>query len=354
VSIRAPDKSGTKKDVVLGYDHLQAWVSGKPWFNSIVGRHAGRIRKGQFTLDSETYQLEQNNNGNHLHGTAQGFNAKCFESKIVKSKDNVGVEMRYVSPDGEEGYPGELAVTTAFRLLPDNTLQLEFHAEVTKKSTIVNLCNHAYYNLSGEPGSNTVLDHHLTLNAAAVTELDELMIPTGKLPAVQGTPYDFNTKDAAAANTIGSRIAELNKTLPEPGGYDINYVLIKDHLASDKNTFRADRLVQNTLSKEKDEDKREVRCTFAARLEHRASGRIMDVYTSAPGIQLYTGNFLDGQSLVGRGNVAYKKHAALCLETQTFPDGVNHQEEWKNFPSDILRPEEKYVHFVQHRFHTEG
>lgn len=303
-----------------------------------------------------SYQLEQNNHGNHLHGGAAGFNAKVMHSReLPAGKDEashrkfVGVEMKFISPHLDAGYPGELEVTTCFRLYADNTLEMSFAAELTPQSpaglsTIVNLCNHAYWNLNGSEGKEGILNHTLRLNARSITELDgkETMLTTGRILPVIDTPYDFT---ARPARTIGGpQMEALDKMLPAPAGYDLNFVLNKDH----------------GQAKEPEEDAREVTLngqdlllSFAARLADPASGRVMDVYTTAPGIQCYTGNFLDGSSLVGRGGVAYEKHAAVCLETQSFPDAINHAEgAFKDYPRGILNPGEKYLHVVQHRFST--
>jgi aldose 1-epimerase len=384
VSVLVPDVNGVKKDVVLGYDHLEAWVSGKPWFNSIVGRHANRIAEGKFHLDGETFQLERNNHGNNvsatwefsvlitctllslfanvpcihcylyclssqLHSGAAGWNAKLMQSKEISGTDPaqgkyVGVEMSFTSPDGEDGFPGALDIVTSFRLFTDNTLHMDFRAKHQKndqKPTIVSACNHAYWNLNGSDGRDTILQQELRVNAESVTELDgkETMLATGRIIPIADTPYDFrNTRTIG-----GEKLDALNKILPPPGGYDINYVLNKDHRSPPSNhPEQIDRFV--TV------DGNEVRNTFAARLHDPVSGRTMDVYTSAPGIQVYSGNFLDGSSIVGRYGVHYPKHAAVCLETQTFPGAITHAEEWKNYPSPVLRPGQTYVHTVQHKF----
>ncbi len=264
----------------------------------------------------------------------------------------VGVEMTFSSPDGEDGFPGALDVTTSFRLFGrDNTLHVDFRAhhaaENESKPTIVSMCNHAYWNLNGSDGKETVLAQLLRINADSITELDgkESMLTTGRILPVEDTPYDFR-KD----RTIGGELLEkLDAQIPAPGGYDINFVLNKDHRSSETTAAAAaehpeqvDRLVVI--------DGAEVRSTFACRLSDPASGRVMDVYTSAPGIQVYSGNFLDGAAVVGRGGVAYPKHAAVCLETQTFPGAISFQEEWKNYPSSVMRKGQKYVHVVQHKF----
>jgi len=263
------------------------------------------------------------------------------------------VIMEFISPDGDDGYPGELAVETSFKLFGDNTLQLEFHAHLTKHDsapTIVNLCNHAYWNLSGDiSATNTVMDHQLHINAPSITELDSkpTLLPTGRILPVSDTPYDFTTP-----RVIGERIAELDKVLPAPGGYDINFVLSKDFITTEEK-YRQPRTLPPQHGHKHHPDGLQLRASFAARLEHPTTGRIMDVYTTAPGLQCYTGNFLDGASIIGREKVAYPKCAAICLETQAFPDAINNAEAFKaHSPDGILRAGEKYVHITQHRFHT--
>ena len=347
-------------------------ASGAPCFvrcslnriNSLIGRHANRITGGLFSLDGVSYQLERNNLGNHLHGGANGFNSKCMASKIlnlatdpVSKLKYVGVEMSFVSPDGDEGYPGELAVTTRFKLLEDNTLQMDFLAQLQGRddqpsSTIVNLCNHAYWNLNGTEGRESVLGHTLRVNALARTELDdqETMLPTGRIIPLAGTAYDFSGERQIGGELMDS----LEKALPAPAGYDNNYVLLKlqDHVgAQDQHQQQASMEAARAV----DIDGAEQRLSFAAKLADPVSGRSMAVYTTAPGVQVYTGNFLDGSSVVGRGGVAYAKNAGICLETQSFPDAINHHssaDAYKNFPSGILRRGDKYIHVTQHKFTT--
>jgi aldose 1-epimerase len=272
-----------------------------------------------------------------------------MESKATKGSDPalgkwVGVEMKFDSPDGDNGFPGALAVTVTFSLYADNTLQMAFQAELTSPppaATLVNMCNHAYWNLSGTDGRSDILDHHLRVRASAYTELDgkESMLPTGRIVPVADGPYDFT-----AARTIGGPgLAALQKSLPAPAGYDINYVLSKDHPAAGSDDAGRDVTLAGS----------EQHMSYAARLEHRPSGRGMDVWTTAPGLQVYSGNFLGPDSgVVGRGGVAYPKHGAVCLETQSFPDAINHPDTFKNYPNGVLRSGEKYVHVTQHRFFT--
>jgi len=358
VSVLVPDASGVRKDVVLGYDRLDHWVNGKPWFNSLVGRNANRIAQGRFTLDGQTIQLEQNNLGNNLHSGAQGWNSRLMHSRDASGHDEQGtyvaVEMTFASPDGEGGFPGALEVATSFRLYGDNTLHMDFrarHADAAEKHpTVVSMCNHAYWNLNGSDGRQTVLDHLLRVNADAITELDgkETMLATGRIIPVADTPYDFRR-----AHTIGGPMLEaLDKTIPAPGGYDINYVLNKEEAHDGERAEELARTVTvQPVPGTSGAEARSLRATFAARLHDPSSGRVMDVHTSAPGVQVYSGNFLDGSTLVGRQGVAYPKHAAVCLETQSFPGFVNHLSTWGGrFPSPVLRPGEQYAHVVQHRF----
>jgi len=354
-AVLAPDASGAVSNVVLGYDHLEAWVSGKPWINSLIGRNANRIAEGKFSLDGQTYQLEQNNNGNNLHSGAAGWNSKLCKSKAISGTDPklgdwVGVEMTFHSPDGEDSYPGALDVSTSFRLYGGavNTLQLLFqaqHAAGETKPTIVNMCNHSYWNLNGSDGRQGILDQHLQVHADATTELDPSgsMLSTGNIAPVEGTPFDFRKP-----RTIGGeQLKKLDAAIPAPGGYDNNFVLNKQSPPANADADQATRTV-------KIDDSTELTAPFAARLsDPSGSGRVMDVFTSAPGVQVYSGNFLDGSSVVGRGGVAWPKHAAVCLETQAFPGAINNVDKWKQYNTDpTLRPGQKYNHVVLHRFYN--
>jgi aldose 1-epimerase len=284
-----------------------------------------------------------------LHSGANGWNSKLMSSSERSGEDAqgkyVGVAMKFHSPDGEDGFPGALDVTTTFRLYADNTLHMDFraaHPAGSTKPTIVSMCNHAYWNLNGSDGRVGVVDQLLRVKADAITELDgkETMLSTGRIVPVKDGPYDFTSE-----RTIGGQQMEaLDKILPAPGGYDVNYVLNKDY---QEDSEHPEDTVRSVLASD---GTTELRAPFAARLRDPSSGRVMDVYTSAPGIQVYSGNFLDGASLVGRQNVAYPKHAAVCLETQTFPGAITHAEAWRNYPSPVLRPGQVYNHVVQHRF----
>jgi aldose 1-epimerase len=296
-----PSKTGPV-DVVLGFDKIEPYLAGVPFFGSTVGRVGNRIAKGQFTLNGKTYKLATNNGPNHLHGGNKGFDKVVWKAEPVAANDGQAVKFTYHSPDGEEGYPGNLDASVTYTLTNNNELRLDYTA-TTDKATPVNLTNHSYFNLAGE-GSGTILDHVMMINADQITPVDDTLIPTGKLEPVKGTVFDFTTPTA-----IGTRIEKVPG--PAPVGYDHNYVL---NAASAGQAMR-----------------------LAARVTDPKSGRAMEVRTTEPGVQFYTGNFLDG-TIKNRKGIAYQKNAAFCLETQHFPDSVNHP----NFPSTILEPGKTY------------
>jgi len=300
-----PDKNGKFGDVVLGYESLDGYLQkDNPYFGALIGRYGNRIAKAKFTLDGKTYTLAANNNGNTLHGGNKGFD------KVVWTAEKQGdssLKLSYRSKDGEEGYPGNLDVTVVYTLTADNALKIDYTA-TTDKATPVNLTNHAYYNLSAGSDS-TILDHELQINADKYTPVDSLLIPTGQIASVKGTPFDFTT-----SKPIGRDIAQVK------GGYDHNWVLNKNGNALEK----------------------------IATLYHAGSGRVMDVYTTEPGLQFYSGNFLDGTLTDTKGGAKYVKHAALCLETQHFPDSPNQP----NFPNTILKPGETYRQTTVYKFST--
>lgn len=293
-SLKVPDKDGNIENVVLGFDNLEQYKSGHPFFGAIAGRYANRIANGQFELNGETYQLAANNGENHLHGGVEGFDKKLWDAEVNEEENSI--TLSYLSPDGEEGYPGNLDTDVTYTLTEDNELQIDYNA-TTDKATIVNLTNHSYFNLSGDP-SQGILDHLLTIQANRYTPVDEGLIPTGEIRPVEGTPFDFTEPE-----TVGARIDSI------PPGYDHNYVLNNPNSGVRK----------------------------IATVEHEESGRIMEVYTDQPGVQLYTGNFLDGSLTDHHGN-PIEQYAALCLETQTFPDSPNKTD----FPSPVLNPGETY------------
>jgi aldose 1-epimerase len=292
--LHVPDRHGQLRDVVLGFDNLEQYLKGHPCFGCTVGRVANRIAKGRFTLDGKTYSLAINNSPNHLHGGLKGFDKKLWQAE---AQSGAAVKFTYTSPDGEEGYPGTLDVAVTMTLTDANELRLDYRA-ATDRATPVNLTNHSYFNLAG-PGD--VLRHELTIAADRYTPFDSTLIPTGEIKPVKGTPLDF-TKPRA----IGSRFSQLHTV---PVGYDHNFVL-------------------NGGGKG---------LALAARVYEPESGRVMEVHTTEPGVQLYTANHLDG-SLTGKGGIVYRQHAGLCLETEHFPDSVNQP----GFPSIILRPDQIY------------
>ena len=287
-----PDKSGKMGDVVLGFNNLKGYLDGHPYFGATVGRVANRIAKGKFTLDGKEYKVAVNNGPNHLHGGIKGLDKVVWKAVPVEANNYSAVVLTYTSPDGEEGYPGKLSIQVTYSISKENALHIDYEAK-TDKATPINLTNHSYFNLAG---SGDILGHELMLNAENYTPTDDTLIPTGKIAPVKGTPLDF-TK----AMPIGKRIGELKG---EPGGYDHNFVLPKH-----------------------------VGLVLAAKVHDPKSGRVMEVLTSEPGIQFYTGNFLDG-TLKGKNGEVYKKNHGFCLEAQHFPDSVNHPE----FPTMTLKP----------------
>jgi len=293
-----PDHTGRKRDIVLGFDTLDGYVAKNPYFGAIVGRYGNRIAKGHFTLDGVDYSLAINNGPNALHGGLVGFDHRNWQAQPIEMQGGAAVKFSLHSPDGEENYPGNLDVSVTYTLTDENQLKLEYHA-TTDKPTILNLTNHSYFNLAGA-GDGTILDEILYLNADQYTPTDPTLIPTGVIAPVDGTPYDFRKPTA-----IGARLDQLKAV----GGYDINYVL-----NGQAGSLR-----------------------LAARVKDPTSGREMEVWTTQPGVQLYTSNNLDG-SVIGKHGIAYPRYAAFCLETQHYPDSPNHP----NFPSVVLRPGQVY------------
>jgi len=306
VSLKLPDRNGAFDDVVLGYDSLDGYVKNSPYFGSIVGRYGNRIAKGRFTLNGVTYGLATNNGPNHLHGGIKGYDKVVWMAEPIREADAVGVKFAYLSKDGEEGYPGNLAVTVTYWLTNADELRIDYQA-VTDKATPVNLTHHSYWAFAGQ-GSRDILGHELTLEADKYTVVDEGLIPTGELRDVRGTPMDFTVP-----HTIGERIAQV------PGGYDHNYVLRSGGGAM----------------------------ILAARVHEPTTGRTMEITTTEPGIQFYSGNFLDG-TITGKGGRVYQKHYGFCLETQHFPDSPNQPD----FPSTILEPGQTYRTTTVHKFFT--
>lgn len=311
VSLKAPDAKGQMDDIVLGYDNLEGYLKVTPYFGAIVGRYGNRIGKGKFTLDGTTYTLAVNNGENALHGGNKGFDKVVWGHKPVWKSDSVGVELSYLSKDGEEGYPGNLKATVTYTLTNKNELRIDYVA-TTDKATPVNLTHHGYFNLTG--GERDILGHVLMLNADRFTPVDAGLIPTGELQAVKGTPMDF-TK----ATAIGERIEADFEQLKAGGGYDHNWVL----------------------------NRRGGGLSLAARVTEPTTGRVMEVWTTQPGVQFYSGNFLDG-TITGKGGKVYQHRWGFCLETQHYPDSPNKP----NFPSTILRPGDKYETTTVYRFLT--
>lgn len=312
VELTAPDKEGKFEDVTLGLDSLSSYVKNNPFFGALVGRYGNRIAKGKFTLDGKPYTLFVNNMGNHLHGGKVGFDKVLWTATPVEG-DEPALKLAYTSKDGEEGYPGNLSVTVTYTLQKDNALKIDYQA-TTDKPTVVNLTNHTYFNLTGG-AKRDVMDHVLTLNADRFLPVDETLIPTGKLQPVSGTPFDF-TKPTV----IGSRINDSTDTqIKYGGGYDHAWVLNGE---------------AGSLKK-------------AATVYEPTSGRVMEVSTTEPAVQFYTGNFLNGK-VVGREGFPYKKRYALCLETEHYPDSPNQP----SFPTTTLRPGETYKTTTIYQFST--
>ncbi|MGH8501464.1 MAG: aldose epimerase family protein [Gammaproteobacteria bacterium] len=310
VSLKVPGRDGKLGDVVLGYDHLAGYLRDNPYFGALVGRYGNRIANGRFTLDGRTYRLATNNGENHLHGGIKGFDKVVWKAQEISRGDGVALQLSYLSPDGEEGYPGNLHATVVYTLTDDNALRIDYSG-TTDKPTIVNLTQHSYFNLAGA-GQGDILGHELMLDANRFTPVDEGLIPTGELRSVEGTPMDFTT-----STPIGARIDQKNRQLEFGLGYDHNWVL------------------NNSGGK----------LSLAARVFEPGSGRVMEVFTTEPGIQFYSGNFLDG-SITGKGGKVYRHRYGFCLEAQHFPDSPNKPD----FPSTVLAPGEEYKQTTVYRF----
>ena len=311
VSLFVPDKNEKLVDIVLGHPSIDAYLeSQEPYFGAVCGRTGNRIAKGQFTLDGVNYQLAINNGANNLHGGVKGFHAVVWDAEQI---DEQSIKLTYLSKDGEEGFPGNLKTTVSYTLTEDNALQIDYHA-VTDHATIINLTNHSYFNLSGA-GSPSICDHFLQINADTYLPTDETAIPLGKPEAVAGTPMDFRF-----FSEIGKRINEPFPQLIIGNGYDHNYVLNK---------------TGNELS-------------FCAKAISPKTGIVMEVHTTEPGVQLYTGNGMTGKFEAKDGK-RYPKRSAFCLETQHYPDSINQPE----YPSVILRPGDTFISKTIFKFYTE-
>ena len=311
VSIRVPDRKGQFADIVLGHENLEGYIPNPPYFGAIVGRYANRIAKGTFTLDGKTYALPKNDGPNTLHGgTEKTFNKVVWDGEALKGK--AGVTYTYLSKDGDDGFPGNLKVRVTYTLTNSNELVIDYEA-TTDKATPINLSQHSYFNLAGE-GTGDILNHEVTLHADRFTPVDKNLIPTGELRPVKGTPFDFSTP-----TKVGARIDDNYEQLVLGHGYDHNWVINR----------KGDSL------------------TLAARVYEPSSGRVLEVSTTQPGVQFYTGNFLDG-TVTGKQGHVYKRRYGLCLETQHFPDSPNHPD----FPSAILKPGETFRQKTVFKFST--
>jgi aldose 1-epimerase len=307
-SLKMPDKRGQFGDVVLGYDNVADYIKSSPYFGALVGRYGNRIALGQFTLDGKQYTLATNNVPNSLHGGVKGFDKVMWSAKCYQSADGPSLELTYLSHDGEEGYPGNLSVTAVYTLTDDNSLKLVYTA-TTDKATVLNLTHHSYFNLAGK---GDILNHSVMIPADKFTPVDSTLIPTGELKPVAGTPFDFRTP-----TTIGARIGQDDDQLKFGKGYDHNWVI----------------------------NKPTGEMGLMARVTEPTSGRVLEVYSAEPGLQFYSGNFLDG-TLTGKGGWVYQFRNAFCMEPQHFPDSPNQP----SFPSVVLRPGETYHNTIIYKF----
>jgi aldose 1-epimerase len=318
VSWTAPDKNRKYEDITLGCDSLSGYLKGVPYFGALIGRYGNRIAKGKFNLEGKTYTLAVNNIGNHLHGGIKGFDKVVWTATPMQAEEPA-LKLTYVSKDMEEGYPGNLSVEVVYTLQKDNALKIDYKA-TTDKTTVVNLTNHAYFNLTGNP-ANTILDHEVTLNCDKFLPVDKTLIPTGILKPVKGTPFDFTTP-----SKIGARINDsADIQIKYGGGYDHAWV----------------------LSPLTPKGEQEGGLRLAATVHEPTSGRVMEVLTTEPAIQFYTGNFLDG-TIKGKGGIVIKKRTALCLETEHYPDAPNQSK----FPTTVLKPNETYKTTTVYKFST--
>lgn len=298
-NILVPDKNGKMDDICLGFDDMKGYATNGPYLGALIGRYANRIAKGRFTIDGQTYQLDINNGPNALHGGKVGFDKRLWDSKVVGDV----LELTYVSADGEERYPGEVKVTVGYQLTEDNELVIQYSATTSAK-TVINLTNHAYFNLAGQ-GSGTIFDHNVTINADKYTPVDSTSIPTGDISDVQGTAWDLRTK---------KNIGEVILSVPGGVGYDHNYCFGKTGWQK-----------------------------YMARVEHPSSGRFLEMFSTEPGVQFYTSFYLNE---TGKGGAKYEKFGAFCLEAQHYPDSPNKP----NFPTTLLAPSETYLQTTTYKF----
>ena len=311
-SVFVPDVHGKMDDVVLGFDNIEGYLKGCPYFGALVGRFGNRIAGGKFTLNGVMYTLAQNNGPNHLHGGLNGFDKAVWKADMFQNSDNVGLNLAYTSVDGEEGYPGNLDVKVTYTLTSDNSIRIDYYA-TTDKTTIINLTNHTYFNLK-DGGKSPILDHEIMIAAKNITPVNENLIPTGELMNVKRSPFDFNKM-----KTIGAHIDSDHQQIKLGGGYDHNYI------------FDPEREIMDPV----------------ARVKEATTGRILDVFTTEPAMQFYSGNFLDG-TLTGKHGHVYGRRHGFCLETQHYPDSPNQPE----FPSTVLKPGEEYRTSTEYKFST--
>jgi aldose 1-epimerase len=310
VQLMVPDRDGKMGDILLGFDNLKDYEEKSPYFGCIIGRYGNRIGNAKFTLDGKEYTLAANNNGQHLHGGIKGFDKVVWQAEPIESKEGPALKLHYLSKDMEEGYPGNLDVTVTYTLTNNNELKIDYYA-TTDKPTVCNLTNHCYFNLAGQ-GNGDILGHELMINADNFTPIDEFLITTGEIRPVKGTPFDFTSPTA-----IGKRIDADNQQIKYGPGYDHNWVLNKENFEM----------------------------SLAAKVYEPTSGRVMEIYTNEPGIQFYSGNFLDG-TLTGKDGKVYGHRSGFCLETQHYPDSPNKP----NFPSVVLLPGQIYQTTTIHKF----
>lgn len=311
-SLKVPDRNGKLDDIVLGFDNLDSYLKGGPYFGAIIGRYGNRIAKGRFKLNGVEYKLAVNNGENHLHGGLVGFDKVVWRARSLRVPGGVALQLSYLSKNGEEGYPGNLSVKVVYTLTNANELKIDYSA-TTDKDTVINLTHHSYFNLAGQ-GNGDILQHMLTINARRFTPTDAGSIPTGELRNVRGTPFDFTRSTA-----IGARINQDYEQLNFGKGYDHNFVL----------------------------DGKMGTSRLAARVVEQSTGRVMEVWTTEPGIQFYTGNFLDG-TLTGKEGKVYQQRYGFCLETQHYPDSPNQP----RFPTTVLRKGGRYHTSTVYRFST--